>query len=389
VKTNRAIKVRIYPTAEQRGLFARTFGCCRKVWNLMLADKNAHFEQTGQSLQTTPAQYKDAYPYLREVDSFALCNIQLNLQSAYANFFRDKSVGFPQYKSLRRNPVNSYTTNNVRIEGTRIRLPKCGLVKARMHRTPKDWWTLKSATVSRSSEGKYYCALLFEFDQEPEPVIPRTACGLDYSSSELFVGHLGETPAYPKPYRNAQRRLAKMQRRRDKMQKGSNNRRKYGVRIAKQHRKVANQRKDFLHNLSAGIANRYDVVCIEDLNMRGIAQGLKFGKSTHDNGWGMFTNMLSYKLADRGKYLVKVDRFYPSSKTCSVCGSMKETLELGERTYSCERCGLVIDRDMNAARNILHEGLLSFLKNTNRCNDGDSLLTILGLPESWQEASSS
>lgn len=186
---NKAIKYRIYPTTEQRELFAKTFGCCRKVYNLMLADKIAHYEETGKNLMTTPAKYKEEHPYLREVDSLALANEQLHLQAAYKNFFRDVKIGFPKFKSAKRSR-KSYTTNNqngtVSIKDKHIRLPKVGLVKAKLHRLPKEDWKLKSATISQTSDGKYYISVLFEYEEAIVPVCTNQVIGLDYKSDGLY-----------------------------------------------------------------------------------------------------------------------------------------------------------------------------------------------------------
>jgi putative transposase len=179
---------------------------------------------------------------------------------------------------------------------------------------------------------------------------------LDFSMKELYIDNNGKQPNYPCYYRQAQEKLAREQRKLSRMTKGGKNRAKQKLKVAKIHEQIANQRLDFLHKHSRQITNVYDLVCIEDLNMKAVKQALNFGKSVSDNGWGMFTNMLSYKLAEQGKRLVKIDKWFPSSKMCSCCGNVKESLELSERTYQCV-CGFVLDRDVNAAINIRNEGL--------------------------------
>lgn len=363
---NRAIRYRLYPSDEQRVMLAKTFGCCRKIYNLMLEDKIAYYKACGLTLSTTPAQYKNDYPYLKEVDSLALANVQLNLQRAYRNFFdglkKHKKVGFPQFKSAKKSR-RSYTTNNqrdsIRIENSHIRLPKIGMVKAVIHRQAPADWVIKSVTISQDSSDKYYASVLFEYDDSAVPVNKnsKSAIGLDYKSDGLYMDSNGQTaPEHHKCYRLSQKRLAKLQRKLKHMTIGSSNYYKRQKAIAKLYVHTANQRKDYLHKLSTKIANSYDIVCVEDIDMQAIANRKHhLGKATYDNGYGMFVSMLQYKLEERGKYLVKIDRWYPSTQICSCCGRTNK-LSLSDRTYSCE-CGNVMDRDANAAINILNEGL--------------------------------
>ena len=368
---NKAIKYRVYPTTKQSIMFAKTFGCCRKVYNLMLTDKIAYYKATGKSIQTTPAQYKDEYPFLREVDSLALANVQLNLQAAYRNFFDKKRKvrsGFPKFKSAKHSR-KSYTTNYKKgavaiLDKRYIKLPKVGKVKAIIHRVPNDAWVVKSATVSQESDGSYYISMLFEYDKAENTYIAdkTDAIGLDYKSDGLYMDSNGNVGTNHKFYRESHDKLAKAQRKLSRM-KGSkknepksNNYIKQLRKTNKIHRHIANQRLDNLHKISTEIANQYDIVCVEDLNMIAIGnKGFKNGKATYDNGYGMFLNMLEYKLSDRGKILVKVDKFYPSSQLCSCCGNRKK-LTLANRNYKCD-CGFTLDRDLNAAINILNEGL--------------------------------
>lgn len=366
---NKAIKFRIYPTTEQEVMFAKTFGCCRKVWNLMLSDKIDGYKATGKFPTVTPAQYKNDYPYLREVDSLALANVQMNLQKAYKSFFdkkRKKKNGFPKFKS--RKARNSYTTNNQRgtvaiIENKYIKLPKIGKVKAVIHRFPEEDWIIKSATVSKERDGSFYISILFEFDRIIIKVTKSdNVIGLDYKSDGLFMDSDGNIGSNHKYYRESHKKLAKEQRKLSrkvgskKNQTKSNNYLKQLKKVNKIHRHIANQRLDNLHKLSTEIANQYDIVCVESLNMRSMSnKGFGNGKATLDNGYGMFLSMLEYKLNDRGKYFIKIDKWYPSSQLCSCCGSRKK-LTLQERIYKCN-CGLTMDRDLNAAINIKNEGL--------------------------------
>ena len=370
---NKAVKYRIYPTPEQSVMFAKTFGCCRKVYNLMLSDKIEGYKATGKFPAVTPAKYKEEYPYLKEVDSLALANKQMDLQAAFRNTFsksRKKKSGFPKFKSAKHSR-KAYTTNNQKgtvsiIDNSYIKLPKVGKVKAVIHRIPDDSWIIKSATVSQESDGKYYISVLFEFDTVINPYVAdkTNAIGLDYASDGLYVDSNGNAGTNHKYYRESHGELAKAQRRLSRMQGSkkheakSNNYIKQLRKVNKIHRHIVNQRLDNLHKISTEIANQYDVVCVESLNMRSMAnKGFGNGKATLDNGYGMFLSLLEYKLSDRNKYLVRVDKWFPSSQICYRCGTLHpEMKDLAIRTMRCD-CGLTISRDQNAAINILNEGL--------------------------------
>ena len=354
-------------------MFAKTFGCCRKVYNLMLTDKVEGYKATGKFPTVTPAKYKKDYPYLKEVDSLALANKQLDLQAAFHNAFsktRKKKNGFPKFKS-KKHSRKSYTTNNQKgtvaiIDNRYIKLPKVGKIKAVIHRIPDSRWIIKSATVFQESDGKFYTSVLFEFELvEGDYIADKTnAIGLDYASDGLYVDNNGIVGLNHKYYRESYGKLAKEQRKLSrksdskKNKKKSNNYLKQLRKVNKVHRHIANQRMDHLHKISTKIANQYDVVCVETLNMRSMAnQGFGNGKTTLDNGYGMFLSMLEYKLSDRNKYLVKVDKWFPSSQRCHCCGKIHpEMKSLQTRTIKCD-CGLTMSRDQNAAINILHEGL--------------------------------
>ena len=367
---NISIKYRLYPNEEQKVYFAKTFGCCRKIYNLMLADKISLYKATKTFGRHTPAMYKDTYPYLKEVDSLALTNVQMHLQTAFKNCFskeRKAKNGFPKFKSAKRSK-KSYTTNNqngtVDLGKSCIKLPKVGKVKAVIHRAPEDDWILKSATVSQDSAGDYFVSVLFEYEKEITWTSKNStnAIGLDYKSDGLYMDSNGKKAMVHKYYRESHKRLAKEQRKLSrkigskKNEIKSNNYLKQLKRVNRIHRHIASQRLDGLHKKSTEIANQYDIVCIEDLNMKAIGnKGFGNGKATFDNGYGMFINMLDYKLRLRGKYLVKVDRWFPSSQICHCCGNIKK-LSLKDRVYRCD-CGYTGDRDHNAAINILNEGL--------------------------------
>jgi putative transposase len=310
----------------------------------------------------------------------ALCNVQMNLEQAFRNFFNNADYfGFPKYKSKRRSRP-SYTTNfinsNIRFESGRLRLPKLGLVKIVRHRPIPEGRRLKSVTVSRDAAGRYFASMLYEHsDPVPAAVTPDPAkvLGLDFSVPELFADSDGNVAGKPRHYREAERKLAREQRKLSRCRKGGKNREKQRRKVGRRHAKVADTRKDFLNKLSGSIAKTRDAVVIETLNVGAMSQGLRLGKSIHDAGWGMFRDMLRRKLEGQGKRLVEVDRKFPSTKLCSACGSEKTAMPLSERTYVCEACGHVQDRDWNAARNIRLEGLRLLVLGTNRGTRGDSL----------------
>ena len=374
---NKAIKYRLYPTTEQCIMFAKTFGCCRKIYNLMLADKISSYKISKSFGKQTPAMYKNNYPYLKEVDSLALANVQLDLEGALRNCFdrkRKKRNGFPKFKSAKHGR-KSYTTNNQSgtvaiIEAKYIRLPKIGKVRAEIHRLPECGWKLKSTTVSQDSDGKYYASVLFEYEKNVTSVpLSDNVIGLDYASGGLYIDDKGNIGSNHKYYRESHKKLAKAQRKLSrkkgsrKNEAKSNNYLKQLRKLNRIHKHIANQRLDNLHKKSTEIANQYDIVCVESLNMRNMAnKSFGNGKATLDNGYGMFLNMLEYKLKDRGKYFVKVDKWYPSSQICHCCGARHpEMKDLSIRIMRCS-CGLLMNRDQNAAINIRSEGL-RILKN--------------------------
>lgn len=371
VKLNRAIKYRAYPTEEQTVLLAKTFGCVRFVWNHMLTDAQTFLNEAGIFFIPTPAKYKKEFPFLKEIDSGALCNTQLDLKDANKRH-REKKTGAPQLKSKRKSKM-SYTTNvhsyktkdgrtakTIALGHDTILLPKIGKVRISKHCLPKAGWTLKAATVSCTRTGKYFISLLYEFEKDIQPVAAtkEKSLGLDYSSHDFYVDSNGDVANYPRFYRRAEVKLAKEQRKLSHMKFGSNNynQQLHKVRLLQEH--TANQRKNFCHTLSTAIAKQYDAVFVEDINLRGMAGSLKLGKSTNDNGFGMFRTMLEYKLTSQGKTFAKIDKWYPSSKTCSVCGLIKDDLTLADRNWTCSSCGTTHNRDHNAAINIRNVGLL-------------------------------
>ena len=350
-------KYRIYPTQEQAELINKTIGCARFVYNTLLADCKKQYEETGKSKIKTPASLKNEYEWLKEVDSFALCNVQLHLQTAYKNFFSKKS-GFPEFHSKHKSAM-TYTTNNnvgqIRIEKGKLRLPKVGLVKIVLHRFCKG--TIKSVTVSKTKTNKYFVSILTE--QQPtvieKDITQERVLGIDMSFKELAVYSDGTKAKYPMYYRKSQRKLAHVQRNFSRTKVGSKRHEKARLKVAKVYEKISNQRKDFLDKESHRIATTYDTVVIEDINMRSLAnKGMRNGKTVNDIGFGEFKQMLEYKLNRNLGQLIKADKFYPSSQLCSVCGFKNIVVKnLDIREWICPECNTHHDRDVNAALNLV------------------------------------
>ena len=373
---NKAILYRIYPNDKQTSLFLQTFGCCRKIWNLMMDTRETEYKKTGKTVKPTPAQYKDDFPYLKKVDSLALANVQLNQEQAYNSYFKGDH-NRPKYRSKKKDR-RSYTTNcvsgSIRFSGDRkkIRLPKAGWVKIEQHRNPDPSWILKSATISMEADGSFYCSVLFDFEDTVNPISnpEYNAIGLDYKNNGLFVSSDGEVCGSPRFMKKSQKKLARKQRKLNKKVTGSNSYKKEKKKIGKLHLHVRNQRKDFLHKKSTEIANRYDMVCVESLDLiklskpiRSKKKGVKLkpGRVVMDNGYGIFFNLLDYKLRERGGVLVKIDKWYASSQTCSCCGHKNPELkDPSIKEWECPICGTYHDRDINAAINIKREGIRQF-----------------------------
>ena len=374
VERLKAYKFRIYPTEEQEIFFAKTFGCVRKVYNLMLNDRKKAYEEVKNDPSKkmtfpTPAKYKKEFPFLKEVDSLALANAQLHLDKAYKNFFRDKSVGFPRFKS-KKNPVQSYTTNNQKgtvalIDSKFIKVPKLkSLVRIKLHRQPKGM--IKSATISRHSSGKYYISLLCK---EEISELPKTnsAIGIDLGITDFAILSDGQKIDNHKFTSKMEKKLKRVQRKLSRRallakKKGiplseAKNYQKQKRKVARLHEKVMNQRTDFLNKLSTEIIKNHDIICIEDLNVKGMLRNHKLARSISDVSWSSFVAKLQYKADWYGREIIKVDTWFPSSQICSECGHKDGKKSLDIREWTCPICHTHHDRDINASINILTEGL--------------------------------
>ena len=375
---HRAYKFRIYPNAEQMVLLAKHFGCCRFVYNHFLETRNKSFRERGKRMgycETAHglAQMKDGegHEWLKEVYSHALQAALRNLDAAYQAFFKAKREGKavpiirngkptgrlmyePRFKSKRDNAQSVTFPDNVKVVDGQLKLPKFKTaIKMKMHRSLGG--RICHATVSRSVTGKYYVSILCE---EEIPLAQKVSgqIGIDLGIKEMAVCSNGERVANPKFLERGERHLKYLQRQVSKKKKGGMNRRLARMKVSRHHEKVANRRRDYIHKFTIRTVRENQTVCIEDLNVKGMQSNHHLAKSIGSVSFGEIARQLEYKCRWYGRGFVKVPRFYPSSKTCNHCGYVNHTLTLGDREWICPNCGKEIDRDINAAKNILAEG---------------------------------
>ncbi len=356
----KAYKYKLNPNKEQIEMFEKHFGSVRFVYNWGLEKKTKTYQETGETITshqliTTLPELKEENPWLREVNSQTIQMALRNLDSAYSRFFREKK-GFPKFKS-KYNPRQSFQCPqncSVDFETSTLNLPKIKKIKTVFHR--KFDGDIRTVTISRAPNGKYYASILVENKVEI-PIKPRLdrndAVGIDMGLKDFLTTSDGDKIANPRHLNKSEKQLTKLQRRLSKKEKGSKNRNKQKRKVAKLHGKIANQRKDFLHKTSYQIVHKnHGTICIEDLCIKGMVKNHKLAKSISDAGWSMFYGFLRYKSEWYGKNLLDIGRFEPSSKMCSVCGYIKSDLKLSDREWTCPQCGAKHDRDINASINI-------------------------------------
>ena len=355
----RCYKYRLYPTATQEALFLSFAGCRRFVWNWALARKQAVYKATGQGIgfsalcaELVAFKKQPETAFLKECNAQVLQQSLMDLEKAFSSFF-EKRARFPRFKSRKSCPAAFRFPQCATIDGQSVYLPKIGRVKAVIHRQPEG--VLKSATVKQEASGAWYVVFVSSLELPDVPATCNTPVGLDVGLESFVTLDNGEKVAPPRFYRKSERKLARLQRQVSRCQKQSKRRQTAKARLARFHARVANRRRDWLHHLSARFVREHDTICIEDLNLKGLTK-TKLAKSFTDAALGEFLRQLEYKAQWNGGQVVKVGRFYPSSKTCHDCGN-KQALTLSQRQWTCAGCGSRHDRDTNAARNILREGI--------------------------------
>jgi len=353
----KAFRYRIYPDAEQEQALSVQFGHARFMWNWALALRKAAYKETSKGIsyydlkrRATALKHQAETEWLREADSQVLQAKIEDLERAYKNFF-EKRAKFPCFKSKRDGQSIRYPQRFKFYENFTY-LPKVGWVKTKFHRALEG--RPKNVTVSKTKTGKYFVSVQCEVEMIEQPTRGEEI-GIDLGLKSFLATSEGWKRDNPRHLQQAEKRVKRLQRQVSRRVKGSVGREKARILLARQHEKVANQRKDFLHKLSTELIGCYGLIGIEDLNVRGMVKNRRLAKAISTTGWGTFRWMLEYKSEWYGSYVHKVDRFFPSTKTCSNCKHVLDELPLSVREWQCPHCGAIHDRDINSAINILNE----------------------------------
>lgn len=365
----KAYKFRIYPNKQQQELIQKTFGCCRFVYNYYLAKRIELYQLDKSSLSYSACSnamknLKTEFGWLKEIDSVSLQSSLKNLDSAYKNFFREikksnNNQGFPKFKS-KKHSKKSYktkcTNGNIQVLDNRIKLPKLGLVKCKVSKQVEG--RILNATISQNPSGKYFVSVCCTDVQIPQLSPTNKIVGIDLGIKDFAITSDNQRIQNPKYLAKSEKKLAKLQRQLSRKTIGSSNWNKARIKVARQHEKITNQRKDFLQKLSTNLIRNYDVICLEDLKVKNMVKNHQLAKSISDVSWSEFVRQLQYKADWYGKYIQKIDTYYASSQICSNCGYQNpDTKNLSIRKWECPQCHAIHDRDENASINILNEGL--------------------------------
>jgi putative transposase len=361
---HKAFKFRLHPTKEQEALLSKHFGCSRFIYNHFLAEKQKHYLENKTTLNFNQCagnlvakKKNEEFQWLKEVNSQVLISTLMNLETAYGNFFRKKSK-FPRFKS-KKNKNSFQIPQHITLKTSNtIQIPKFkeGLKFVR-HRELKG--EIKSATISKNSSGKYYISVICVVEKPIKHKKTGKNIGIDLGLNDFLITSEGQRYCNPKFLKKYEIKLKRKQKILSRKEKGSKGRDKARLAVAKVHEKITNSRNDMQHKVSTKLVRDYDLIAIEDLNVKGMVKNHKLAKAISDVAWSSFVSKLKYKAQWYGREVIVIDRFYPSSKTCSCCDHVKESLSLKERTWTCSKCNTIHDRDVNASKNILRRSLAS------------------------------